>query len=141
MNRNFIPADQFFVDLQDTIHAALEHAGIRYHFTKDISGRPEFTSAMCRDIKLIFFELLNNVLKHSVAADVHVNLKADEQTCLIDFYDNGVLTETGNLKKSGFGLNNIEKRVARYGGTVQWTIAPGGKGLYVEMNFKNSGIL
>ena len=137
MNKKTIHADEFASDLQDFLHATLEDSEITYRFRTEIGNDPYIGSSLCRDIKLIYFELTNNMIKHSNATEVSVVFKADAKSCSVDFSDNGHLKSINDLNRSGYGLLNIEKRAERNGGTAQWMISSGGTGLRIVLNFKN----
>lgn len=69
--------------------------------------------------KNLFFcvkEMLNNVLKHSQATKVWLEISTDRKSLFISAYDNGVGLREHN--KFGNGLNNIRKRIDQLGGTL-----------------------
>jgi len=72
----------------------------------------------CRNMTLIYKELLNNVLKHSGASQVHLNIgsiKNNEMSILL--VDNGKGFNTENAG-GGHGIRNIKNRAARIGGEI-----------------------
>jgi len=135
MNKKKVHAGEFSSDLQDFIQSTLLDSGIDYRFRSEIGSDPFIESSLCRDIKLIFFELNNNMIKHSRATVAAVVFRAEAGSCTLDFSDNGCLASLDDLRRSGYGLNNIEKRAARCGGTASWMLSPGGTGLRVVLHF------
>ncbi len=64
----------------------------------------------------IIQELLSNVLKHSGATEVNIDLNAGTDSLTLMVSDNGKGYDTANTSGSGMGLRNIGGRVARLNG-------------------------
>ncbi|WP_175404079.1 two-component regulator propeller domain-containing protein [Mucilaginibacter sp. PPCGB 2223] len=72
----------------------------------------------CRNMTMIFKELLNNILKHAGATHVHLtisDIKNNEMNILLT--DNGKGFDTDGITP-GNGINNIKNRAARIGGGI-----------------------
>jgi signal transduction histidine kinase len=81
----------------------------------------------------IIQEGLNNVIKHSGATRVIIELSKKEKTIQLDIKDNGKGFDLRNIKK-GFGLNNIRNRVYLLNGNLTVETQPGkGCTLVVEL--------
>ncbi|RYZ50471.1 MAG: hypothetical protein EOO14_19275, partial [Chitinophagaceae bacterium] len=81
----------------------------------------------------IIQESLNNVLRHSKATCVTIELSVLEQTAKLVVSDNGVgfLPEA---TRKGAGLKNIQNRIYLINGTLQLKANPG-KGCTIELQF------
>jgi len=80
------------------------------------------------DIKLAIFrivqEKINNVLKHSQATELKIEINVRDHRILLTLTDNGRGFDKKAVKK-GMGLNNIHNRVEFHKGTMQLKTAPG----------------
>ncbi|HEV3251538.1 MAG TPA: ATP-binding protein, partial [Puia sp.] len=72
--------------------------------SKELSGEKR------RNLFLCVKEVLNNVLKHSQAAHVVINISVDE-ILKIEIADDGIGINLDKLRKFGNGLQNIKKRM------------------------------
>jgi signal transduction histidine kinase len=72
--------------------------------SKDLSGEKR------RNLFLCVKEALNNVLKHSHASHVIINIRVDEKLT-IEISDDGVGINMDKLRKFGNGLQNMKKRM------------------------------
>ena len=79
---------------------------------KEISGDKR------RNIFLCVKETLNNVLKHSNAAKVNINIEASRKLTIV-IADNGVGIAPEKTRRFGNGLKNIERRMSAIGGNYQ----------------------
>ncbi len=70
-------------------------------------------------------EIVNNMIKHSEASVVNIQLirYGDELTMMIE--DNGVGFDPDNIKSDGIGLKNIRSRIEYLNGTVHFDSRPG----------------
>ena len=79
---------------------------------KDLTGDKR------RNIFLCVKETLNNVLKHSKASKVNIDITTNG-ILKIDITDNGVGIDHEKLRRFGNGLKNIERRMKSIGGSYQ----------------------
>jgi signal transduction histidine kinase len=79
---------------------------------KDLSGDKR------RNIFLCVKETLNNVLKHSKASKVNIDITTDG-ILKVDITDNGVGIDHEKLRRFGNGLKNIERRMKSIGGSYK----------------------
>src|SRR6056297_138322 len=97
-------------------------------FTYSISD-PEELNDLDREarfeIEKILQELVSNTLKHSRATEATLSLDAAEGTVSIRYSDNGIGFERDMLDGEGFGLNNMEYRLANLGGSFHLETGPG----------------
>jgi len=68
-------------------------------------------------------ELIGNILKHSKATDIIVQLYKNTNQIIMIVEDNGVGFDPA-IKKDGTGLKNIESRLQTIGGAVTWERGP-----------------
>jgi len=71
----------------------------------------EISGEKRRNIFLSVKEALTNVLKHSQASVVKINIAVSDRL-VIEIFDNGVGINMDKLRKFGNGLNNMKKRMA-----------------------------
>ena len=96
-------------------------------------------------IELVVFrsiqELMTNIIKHSEASTVLVLLKEKEDVLMVRISDNGKGFDTSSVdKKTGFGLQNIPKRLAPIGGdfSIESEIGKGTKAVIKVPNISKS---
>ena len=79
--------------------------------------------------ELIFFrivqELMGNILKHSGASEVFIQILKEDTNLLLCVEDNGKGFDTSAANESGVGQRNIRSRVGFLHGTVEIDSAPG----------------
>ncbi len=79
------------------------------------------------DLFLAIKEALNNVLKHSTASEVRVEVLSNGSTVdvIIDDNGRGFDLENGHNGRQGNGLQNMRKRLDAVGGRMEIVTAPG----------------
>ncbi len=108
--------------LKDMLEGTLNYTNINFtleHFNikERLSQKIEIT------IYRITQELVNNIIKHSKATQVNVQLFNTNNTVILIVEDNGVGIEAKNNKK-GFGLLNISSRLDTVNGEVNFEPSP-----------------
>ena len=68
-------------------------------------------------VYIIIQELINNILKHSKATDVTIQLNKTENNLNVVVEDNGIGFDIASVK-NGMGLKNIETRVNKFNGKL-----------------------
>jgi len=102
-------------DMRTFASTVMEAKGIDLRFKQDISFEEhdiDFDKYL--SIFRTFKEAVTNVLKHSAAEKCEINVKVDSNNITIKVKDNGQWR--GEDKKSGFGLNNMLRRVENMNG-------------------------
>lgn len=82
-------------------------------------------------------ELLNNAMKHSLASEVMVSLRKNNQILSLIYRDNGKGIDMTKLNDSfkTMGIVGIRERVKSIGGTIEIDSAPGkGTEVFIEIN-------
>ena len=121
--------------LADAIQARLEAVEARggMHANITVEGQETLPALLQRELYQIAHEALNNVLKHSHAHAVAVELHFSEGETALDIHDDGVgfnldLSSEGG----GMGLASIRERAAKIGGVVEIQSYPG-KGTHIRV--------
>lgn len=117
MNSNNDTLDNLVSYIRSWSLEYLENTPVLCRFTtpeqipeKDISGDKR------RNIFLCVKETLNNMLKHSGASEVNINITAGDKL-VIRIRDNGKGIDLEKLRQFGNGLKNIKRRMENIGGT------------------------
>ena len=86
----------------------------------DYIPEKELSGDKRRNLFLCVKETLNNMLKHSRATDIVIDIIAGE-TLIIRIHDNGIGIDLKKLRQFGNGLQNINRRMTGIGGefTIQ----------------------
>ena len=108
--------------LENTAHAS----DIQFTWKLDDLGEI-FSAAAAMNFYRIVQESLNNILKHSRAKNVRVELERDIHEVSLRITDDGCGYAADALaeNKKGMGLRNITERVRMLGGTLAMDSAPG----------------
>jgi signal transduction histidine kinase len=122
--------------MRDMVKRVAQASGIRINAELE-----PLDGALSRDTELSLYriaqEALNNMVKHSDAAEAHVSLKRDGAGVRLVVTDDGRGFDTHAVapqdpgEKPGFGLNGMAERVRLLGGALSIRSAPG-KGTTVE---------
>ncbi len=108
---------------------------ISYNFYSEENLLPEKLSLEWkRNIILIFKEILQNIIKHSSAGSVQINLKKQDDLFLMEISDDGrgfIITEA----KKGNGLTNLNNRAKVISGNIIIESQPGkGTSVLLKIN-------
>jgi signal transduction histidine kinase len=110
--------------IEGMLHLNLEHASIQYQF--EHSG---FNGRINPQTELVLFrilqELISNVIKHSEATTLNVQLVKLKSHVALTVSDNGVGFDVEQKEKNGIGLLNIASRVDGIKGHLHYESAPG----------------
>lgn len=112
-----------------------EKASQRYHF--DVSTELPGCSVHAEvrhNVFLAYKEALTNVLKHSLSANVRIDVSCDQNHCRIIISDDGKGFEFASLRAGGTGLKNIRTRLHEIGGLAEVETKLG-RGTIVRLQF------
>jgi signal transduction histidine kinase len=84
--------------------------------TPDIKDNREINGDKRRNIFLCIKETMNNILKHSGAAEVSINIETNHHLTIC-VADNGRGINMEQLRQFGNGLKNMKRRMESIGGT------------------------
>ncbi len=88
-----------------------------------VNAPPEFSSSFVsgefrRNVYLVIKEALHNIVKHSRADKVIIDIQADKQL-VISIVDNGIGFDRANARAFSNGLNNMKKRMEEIQGRLE----------------------
>jgi signal transduction histidine kinase len=110
--------------VEGMLNLNLEHSQIAYQF--EHSG---FEERIGSQIELILFrvlqELVSNVIKHSKASELNVQLVKVKSHVVLNVSDNGVGFDVEKKEKNGIGLLNIASRIDGIKGHLHYESEPG----------------
>lgn len=109
--------------LQDLLDSALGHSSIKYTLEQH-NAETRFPEEIEIGIYRVCQELLNNVIKHSGASEVSVQLIRSGKNLVLIVEDNGKGFGSQD-KKEGIGLLNIRSRMETVHGEVNFEPSPG----------------
>lgn len=109
--------------ISDMLEKSLEKSGIQYYF-EQYYIKNRFNKEVELSAYRIIQELVNNIIRHSRATEVFVQLFKNKDTLLIIVEDNGIGIDP-DRPKDGIGLTNIQARLNTVEG--EFYIAPGPK--------------
>ena len=78
----------------------------------------EMTGEKRRNIFLSIKEALNNIMKHSHASKVHIDIVVDDDLLKITIADNGIGIDKDKLRRFGNGMSNMKRRMQSINGEV-----------------------
>ena len=111
------------VAIEDMLNNSLKHSSIQYEFEHS-----NITNRFSKEIEITIFritqELVNNILKHSEASIVNVQLFKNKNQLVLLVEDNGKGFKFDELKEKGLGLMNIVTRAKLIGGEVNFEEGP-----------------
>lgn len=103
----------------------LERANIQIQIHQQLGeAAVTFSPEKSRHLLMCLKEGLNNVVKHSKANIVELNLIQNDQSFEIHLQDNGV--GFSDRQPEGMGLENIQNRMKNIGGYATWTSTESG---------------
>ncbi|MBO9563162.1 MAG: PAS domain S-box protein [Niastella sp.] len=138
ISRSLVPASigdlGLVVSIQDLVENinATRQMKIEFHYQGDIDA------TLDEKKKLMLFRIIqeqvNNVLKHSGAANAYIELTVNSKAAELTIKDSGRGFELEKITtKKGVGLSNIASRVQLFNGTINIHTAPG-KGCALNIN-------
>lgn len=89
---------------------------ISFEFNNSISENHFISGFLRKNIFLVLKEALTNIIKHSNATKVSLDIKATMDSIYITIADNGIGIE--NINHFGNGLKNMKNRIAEINGTI-----------------------
>ena len=134
MNPRNDSLDSFTSYIRQYASTYLESAGIIAHFRfPDHIPSRLMSSEMRRNLFLTVKEALHNIVKHSGAGDVNMQLSLDNQKLRIIIQDTGTGFVVEKPTGLGNGLINMRKRIEEHGGRFHLASAAG-KGTTIEIS-------
>jgi signal transduction histidine kinase len=97
---------------------------IRFTSTADMNGGFTLSSAKVEALLQITQETFNNIIKHSKAGSVRINMMQNRSGIILYIFDDGDGFDLQQVKKRS-GLANIYAEATRFNGMVDIITAPG----------------
>jgi signal transduction histidine kinase/ligand-binding sensor domain-containing protein len=104
----------------------------RFEFPNDIPCR-YLSSEIRHNVFLVVKEALNNIVKHSVAAEVNIGLTINQDNFEFKISDDGKGFNIDERDQFSNGINNIQKRITEIKGTIS-VDSKSGKGTRIMIN-------
>ncbi|MBL0103044.1 MAG: sensor histidine kinase [Bacteroidetes bacterium] len=110
----------------------LNNPGLKFHL--EVIGLDERLESTIETVLYrVIQEIVSNIIRHSKASEVNIQLLRHEEEIVLMVEDNGIGFDTSHVKDfSGIGLKNIQSRVAYLNGTVNFDSTVG-KGTTVNI--------
>lgn len=105
--------------------------------TPDVIPSEIITTEVRRNLFLVVKESLHNVVKHSEASEVTINVKRSGAALEVMIHDNGKGLTVNDNQPSGNGLANMHKRMTDIGGVFKVASEPT-RGTTVRIHLPNS---
>lgn len=142
ISHGLYPRQLEYVGLATAVKRLCEEVGRGKHLTIHLALSPlpqlEPATALC--LYRVVQEALHNVMKHSLAKNVEVQLGADDRKVLLQIVDDGVGFDLSH-KRDGLGLHSMRERVRSVGGTIEIASSPkNGTRIEVEVNVRQDGL-
>jgi signal transduction histidine kinase len=102
--------------------ALLNSSSITIKFMDEVTNDTSISTALYRDIKLCFYEIISNNQKHSSCQNFTIKIVEEKNNLLIHTIDDGKLTNIDALNSPRNGIRNIKKRVQRNKGEINYSI-------------------
>lgn len=124
--------------MQEDADFILSPLHIDYTFTTvNLPAKLRLNVQKRQDLYFIFKELINNIVKHARATNVHIHLEMNKHTFTLSIQDNGSAKETeGEPNSNGQGLQNIQMRAQRLQATFHTSHKNGWKSKLVIPNLR-----
>jgi len=110
-------------EMSERLHAR----GLTLDWPLDAAPADGVDSKVAQSLRAMLRELTNNILKHAQAQTVRVRLDADGPNLVLTVEDDGKGFDAATVAK-GAGLDGLQDRAARHGGTVEWSGGAGDLG-------------
>ena len=110
--------------IKELIEKLEDSTSIRAKFDYEVAPGTEVPVELKLNIYRIIQEQISNILKHSDATMVHVNLNFDGKHLKVITHDNGQGFDP-DQKRNGIGISNIINRVESFNGQINIESSPG----------------
>jgi len=129
LSHQLVPSSLRTESLIESIENVIEDVRVINTFNiKFAYNNPEVIELLCDEKKIALFrivqEQISNIVKHSNATNIRVNLRAENAGVVLYIYDDGFGFDTEKIN-CGIGLNNIFARVKLFSGSVDIASSPG----------------
>ncbi len=109
--------------LETRLNLVERRAGLQVAYQADLLGL-KLSQTIELELYRLAIEALNNIIKHANAREITLDLQAANGQVYLKISDDGCGFDPKRLS-GGFGLQGMQERVARLGGALKITSAPG----------------
>ena len=131
-----IKSDELLDEIKEFKKNFLQNTNIESVFEVQFDKTYLISASQYRNLKLISYEIHNNIVKHSKATKMHSSINVSGGVLYIETEDNGIFNDMSILNNNGNGINNLKKRVKQLGGQISFSIAASGNGLNIKTSIK-----
>lgn len=126
LNSTHDSVGNFSFRIKETAYALLEHQPIELDMQLPAEEIDLYIPNDCRrNLFLVYKEILHNVVRHSQAQNVRIDLFVSNDNINLVVKDDGVGFAGETIKNSGNGLINLRQRTASFGGKLSIDSYPG----------------
>jgi len=130
--------DRLFAKMRETANTMLEAHEFQFNL-QEYDWTRETDLNFRRNLFLVYKEALQNVVKHSHATEVKIDISTDDVNFFLFIRDNG-RGFSSNSESTGSGMNNFKKRAAEVGGSIS-VDSEEGKGTVISLTVPLDKIL
>ena len=135
LDRSDLTWPSIIAEMRSQGNKIAEPHGIAFEMAADVDeGAGALSSLLCLHLFKIYHEALTNVIKHSHAASVLVNLSVRADRIQLTVRDDGQGCDGAQLSSKGRGITNMRSRAAEMGGSATIT-NDGGTCVFVDIPF------
>lgn len=109
--------------INDMLEKSLGFSNIQFEFNQNINEQ-RFDERIELSLYRICQELINNIIKHSGANQVHIQLVKSKQFIALIIEDNGKGFNYDAAKKGGIGMLNMSSRINTLNGEINFEPGP-----------------
>ncbi|NUM80465.1 hypothetical protein HUU42_06620 [bacterium] len=121
--------DDFFLRIKEITAELLTQEHLTYRLHLPEKGAP-LSMLIRKNTVLIYKEILHNILKHSKASHVLIDIALHGHAMYWTIQDNGI--GMNNPIKTGNGMKNMKKRAEALGGTIEFS-SEQGQGVTIKL--------
>jgi len=128
MNYEQDTLDSLIAYIRTNAAGMLEDAGIDFRYSvQDPLPQMAVNQEFRRNLYLVVKEAVHNVVRHSGASIVQIDISVTGSTLAIVIHDNGKGFDPAAGHRFGNGLKNMSRRMQQVGGKIDWTIDNGAR--------------
>jgi len=117
MNGQKLDIYSFEDDIKEFTNKAFKDSEINYNLKSNLIENFKIEHELYRDMKLCIYESISNIVKHSNAKNVSIELSVANKTIFIKINDDSDTKLSDIHFNYGNGMLNMKKRAERHGGS------------------------
>jgi ligand-binding sensor domain-containing protein len=134
-NRSKISISSLEYELREFLFQNIDQTKIKLNINTKEYKDVLIPGKLYRDMKLCFFEAVNNSKKHAYCKVLNVDFSYENQILKVRLEDDGILESTDDLEGNGNGIMNLKNRTSRNKGKIKFSIPEKKRGLIIEFIF------